>query len=60
MRHRSFLEYKDYRYLKLAVLLCIAAISAYVWHRYTHFSTPGGIGYGGTLMGYGLGTVRPC
>ena len=57
MRHRSFLEYKDYRYLKLALFLCIAAISAYVWHRHTHFSTPGGVGYGGTLMGYGLGTV---
>ena len=57
MRHRSFLEYTDYRYLKLALFLCIAAISAYVWHRHTHFSTPGGVGYGGTLMGYGLGTV---
>lgn len=57
MRHRSFLEYKDYRYLKLALFVCIAAFGAYIWHRHTHFSTPGGIGYGGTLMGYGLGTV---
>lgn len=57
MRHRSFLEYKDYRYLKLALVLCMAAIGAYIWHRHTRFNAPGGIGYGGTLMGYGLGTV---
>lgn len=57
MRHRSFLEYKGYRYLKLALLLCVAAIGAYIWHRHTHFNTPGGVGYGGTLMGYALGTV---
>lgn len=57
MRHRSFLEYKDYRYLKLALFLCVSAIGAYIWHRHTHFNTPGGVGYGGTLMGYALGTV---
>jgi len=57
MRHRSFLEYKDYRYLKLALFLCIAAIGAYSWHRQTRFHTPGAVGYGGTLMGYALGTV---
>ncbi len=57
MRHRSFLAYKNYRYLKLAVLLCVLAIGAYTWHRHTHFQTPGGLGYGGTLMGYALGTV---
>jgi hypothetical protein len=57
MRHRSFLEYKGYRYLKLALFLCVSAIGAYTWHRLTHFNTPGGVGYGGTLMGYALGTV---
>jgi hypothetical protein len=57
MRHRSFLEYRNYRYLKLAVVFCMLGISAYVWHRNTRFITPGGLGYGGTLMGYGLGTV---
>lgn len=57
MQHRSFLEYKNFRYLKLAVFLCLAAIGAYTWHRYYHFNTPGGVGYGGSLMGYGLGTV---
>jgi len=57
MRHRSFLEYRSYRYLKLALSLCVLAVAAYVWHRQTHFDTPGGLGYGGSLMGYGLGTV---
>jgi hypothetical protein len=57
MRHRSFLEYRNYRYLKLAVVFCMLGISAYAWHRNTRFITPGGLGYGGTLMGYGLGTV---
>lgn len=57
MRHQSFLEYKRYRYLKVAVWLCIAAIGAYGWHRAHHFDTPGGLGYGGSWMGYTLGTV---
>lgn len=57
MQHRSFLEYRNYRYLKLALFLCLSAVGAYIWHRHYHFNTPGGVGYGGTLMGYGLGTV---
>ena len=57
MRHQSFLEYKRYRYLKVAVWLCIAAIGAYGWHRAYHFDAPGGLGYGGSWMGYTLGTV---
>ena len=57
MRHRSFLAYKDFRYLKLALFLCIVAVAAYGWHRQTRFGTPGGLGYGGSLMGYALGTV---
>ena len=51
MRHRTVLEYKRYRYLKLAVIIVIAAIAGYGW-----YTSPVGR-YGGTLMGYGLGTV---
>ena len=57
MRHESFLAYKRYRYLKLAVWLCFLAAGAYGWFRETHFATPGGIGFGGSPMGYALGTV---
>lgn len=57
MRHRSFLQYHNYRYLKLAVLLCVLGTAAYAWFRQVHFRMPGDQGYGGSLMGYGLGTV---
>jgi len=57
MQHQSFLEYKRYRFLKLAVWLCVLAIGAYGWHRTTRFDTPGGLGYGGSWMGYTLGGV---
>ena len=57
MQHQSFLEYKRYRYLKLAVALCLGCTLAYGWHRSTEFATPGGLGYGGSLMGYALGTI---
>ena len=57
MQHSSFLEYKRYRYLKAAALLCLLATGAYGWHRSTRFDTPGGVGYGGSWMGYVLGTV---
>ncbi|MBL8338230.1 MAG: hypothetical protein JNM97_15785 [Rhodoferax sp.] len=55
MQHQSFLEYKRYRYLKWAAWLTLLALGAYGWHRNTEFSTPGGVGYGGTWMGYTLG-----
>jgi hypothetical protein len=51
MRHRTFLEYRDYRYLKLAVLLVLAVVFAYGWYQY-----PLGH-YGGTPLGYTLGTI---
>jgi hypothetical protein len=51
------LEFKRYRYLKLACWVLVAALAAYVWHRNLHFSAPGGIGYGGTWMGYTLGGI---
>lgn len=57
MKHQGFLEYRGYRYLKLAVWLCVFAVVAYGWHRVEHFHLPGGVGYGGTWMGYALGTV---
>lgn len=51
IRHRTFLEYRHYRYLKLAVALSLVAIFVYAW-----FSFPVGR-YGGTMVGYALGTI---
>ena len=51
MRHRTILEYRDYRYLKLAVFIVLAVIFAYGWYKY-----PLGH-YGGTPLGYTLGTI---
>ncbi len=53
-QHQSILEYKNGRYLKLALALCALAIGAYVWHEPpTVYLKP----YGGTWLGYILGTV---
>ncbi len=53
-QHQSILEYKNGRYLKLALALCALAIGAYVWHEPpTVYLKP----YGGTWLGYTLGTV---
>jgi len=49
--HQSLLVFHRYRYLKLAVLLLIAAVAAYVWQK------PEGPPNGGTWLGYVLGTV---
>lgn len=51
MQHRTFLEYKRYRYLKAALLLTGLAIVAYMLQR-----SPIGA-YGGTWLGYVLGTL---
>ena len=51
MRSRSFLEYRNFLYLKLSLLLMIAAIAAYILH------SPAIGGYGGTWLGYVLGTL---
>ncbi len=51
MQHRTFLEYRRYRYLKVALLLVIASIATYSW-----FDSPVGR-YGGTPLGYTLGTI---
>ena len=53
-QHQSLLEYKNGRYLKLAIGLCVLAIGAYVWHEPpTVYLKP----YGGTWLGYTFGTV---
>ena len=51
MRHRTILEYRDYRYLKLALFVVVAVILSYGWYKY-----PLGH-YGGTPLGYTLGTI---
>lgn len=51
MKRATLLEYAGHRYLKLAGLLAAASLLAYAWHQ-----PPGGP-YGGTWLGYALGTV---
>lgn len=51
MHHRTILEYKKYFYLKMAALVVIGSIVAYVWQ-----AAPVGR-YGGTPVGYALGTL---
>ena len=51
MRHRTILEYRDYRYLKLAAFIVGVVILAYGWYQY-----PLGH-YGGSPLGYTLGTI---
>ena len=51
MRHRSILEYANFRWFKAAAFLAIAACVVYIaWE-------PPVKHYGGTWLGYGLGTV---
>ena len=53
-QHQSILGYKGGRYLKLAFVVCAAAIGAYAWHEPPSvYLKP----YGGTWLGYTLGTV---
>lgn len=53
-QHQSILGYKKGRYLKLALVACGAAIIAYGWHEPALvYLKP----YGGTVLGYTLGTV---
>lgn len=51
MRHRTILEYRHYRYLKVAGALLLAVILGYAI-----FTTPVGR-YGGTPVGYTLGSI---
>ena len=48
---RTFLEYKDYRYLKIAVGLLLASLMAFV------LDDPPGGRSGSSWTGYGLGTI---
>jgi hypothetical protein len=49
--HESFLVYKRFRYLKIATATAAAAILLYLYH------SPYGSPYGGTWVGYLLGTA---
>jgi hypothetical protein len=50
-RHESFLLYRRFRYLKIAILLTALSIVIYIVDR------PYGTRYGGTWAGYTLGTI---
>ncbi len=51
MRHRSILEYANFRWFKVALALCILSGAAYIWHDPPHKP------YGGSWLGYTLGTI---
>jgi hypothetical protein len=51
MRHRNVLEYRRFRYLKVTVILLLLCIGGYAF-----YTSPVGR-YGGTPMGYVLGTI---
>ena len=53
-QQESILEYRGGVYLKLALLVCAAAIAVYAWHDVPSvYRKP----YGGTWLGYTLGGV---
>ncbi len=49
--HQSVLVIRDFRYLRVAIVLCIAAIAVYAWHD------PLAGANGGSWYGYTLGTI---
>lgn len=49
--HRSFLAYRDFRYLKIALALCAASLLAYALYDPVHGHS------GNTWLGYTLGTL---
>lgn len=51
MRHYSILEYAKFRWFKAAVIVSTIAAALYLWHE------PPIKPYGGTWLGYSLGTV---
>ena len=51
MKHRSILEYAEFRWFKAAIALAILAAAAYLWHD------PPLKPHGGTWLGYTLGTA---
>jgi hypothetical protein len=53
-QHQSLLEFRGGRYLKVALLICVASIGAYWYYGiHTALVKP----YGGTWLGYTLGTI---
>jgi len=53
--HESFLRHGGFLFLKVATLVCVVAVVAYLFQdRFQDARLPPG---GGTLLGYGLGTV---
>ena len=60
-QHHSMLEFKQGRYLKVALILCIAAIVSYGWYepltQYFNLPMVYPKPYGGTWLGYTLGTI---
>ena len=53
-QHQSLLEFKHGRYLKVALLLCAAAIGVYWYHEVPSTQVKP---YGGSWLGYTLGTI---
>jgi len=51
VKHRSILEYANFRWFKLALVLCAVTAGVYIWHD------PPLKPYGGTWLGYTLGTI---
>jgi len=51
VRHYSILEYARFRWFKASLALCAIAAAAYLWHD------PSPKPYGGTALGYTLGTI---
>lgn len=51
MKHRSILEYANFRWFKVALALCVVSGGVYIWHE------PPLKPYGGTWLGYTLGTI---
>jgi hypothetical protein len=53
MRHPSVLEYRQYRYLKAALVLTLAGLAAYIYMRPSGEAVP--YPFGATVTGYALG-----
>lgn len=51
MQHNNMFNYKNYRYFKWAVLVILVAFAAFLWFE------PAVGHYGGSWLGYGLGTI---
>jgi hypothetical protein len=54
MQRNNMFDYKNYRYFKVAVVIILIAFSAFVLFE------PAVGNYGGSWLGYGLGTVSAC